>query len=53
MVESKETTSKNLQKSLGQIEKTAGSYSNIDDVTLEAVSKILIQAPDRWERPTV
>ena len=56
MVDTKEplppVVSKNLQKTLGQIEKAAGNVSDVGELTCEAVSKILVQAPERWERET-
>ena len=51
MVESK-APSKAVQKSLGQVSKEAGNLANVGDVTLQAVSKVLVQTPERWERET-
>lgn len=52
MVESK-APNKALQKSLAQITKESGNLASVGDVTLQAVSKVLVQTPDRWDRPTV
>jgi hypothetical protein len=41
MVE-KQAPSKNLQSSLAKIQKESGNLSNVGDLTIQAVSKVLV-----------